>query len=125
MLKLSKRNGSTDGKWITYAEGVEFKVRPLTSSVLREIRKSVVKVRMELDPQSRRMVPVEEVDNEAFDAALADYMIEDFKGISNDKDEPLPLDLSSKQLILDQIALRDFIMATAQALDITAERSKN
>ena len=71
------------------------------------------------------MVQVDEVDEEALSDVLADYLIQDFRGIGDAAGVPLPLTIESKKLILDQITLSDFAWASAQAMDMTAERPKN
>ena len=48
---------------------------------MRELRKTAVKINMELDPKTRRMIPVEDVNDEKLEEALADYILEDFKGV--------------------------------------------
>ena len=124
MLKINTKN-SQEGKFFAYTKGVEFKIRPLTGQVLRELRKKVTTTRMEADPTTRKMVAVEDVDNDKLDELIADYMLEDWKGIGDEAGVPLPVCLESKKSILNQIPLREFIWSAAQALDIEQEQEKN
>ena len=124
MLKI-KKEGSTEGKWFKYSDGVEFKIRPLTGTVMRELRKTAVKINMELDPKTRRMIPVEDVNDEKLEEALADYILEDFKGVGDEAGNVFEPTLENKKLIMDQLPLKDFIWAAAQSLDVGEEQIKN
>lgn len=123
MLKI--KTGEAEGKWFKYADGVEFKIRPLTGNVLREIRKPAVKVSMQVDPKTRRMIPIEDVDDDKFDEAVTDYILEDFKGVGDDNGNLFEPTLENKKLIMDQLPLRDFIWSAAQSLDVGEEQIKN
>lgn len=125
MLKLTKKTVTGEGRWFEYAEGLEIKIRPLTGEIMKEVRKPAVKIKMEVLPGSRKMAPVETVDDNLLNDLLADYLIEDFKGIGGDDGQALPLTLDSKKLILDEIPLREFVWASAQALDMGTELPKN
>lgn len=114
-----------EGRWFTYSEGVEFQVRPLTGEVLRRLRKQVTTTKMEVDPGSRRMVPVEKVNDEKLEEVMTDYLIQDFKGIGISSDRAMEVSLENKKLIMDQIPLREFIWASAQSLDVGQEQIKN
>lgn len=119
MLKITKPTG--EGRWFTYQEGVEIKVRPITTTVLKDINKKASTSRMELDPRKGRMAPVDDVDKDVFENELADYLIEDFKGIGDEAGSPLAATRENKRLILDQPLIRDFVWAAAQALESVAE----
>jgi hypothetical protein len=125
MLRLANQDGAAEGRWVTYSEGVEIKVRPLTGTTLRDLRRSVAKRRMEPDPSTRKMVAIDDVDPEAFERACCDYLIEDFKGIGDAQGNHLENTVESRLLIMNQLALRDFVWAAAQALDVSADRLKN
>lgn len=122
MLKIATTD---EGRWITYAPGVEIKVRPLTSSRIRGLRKAATTSRMAIDPDTRKMGAIDDFDQEKFEASMADYLIEDFKGIGDAAGNPLPVDLANKRLILDQVQVRDFVWAAAQSLDVTQDETKN
>jgi hypothetical protein len=125
MLILSKKTIDSEGRWFEYAPGVEIKIRPLTGETLRDVRKPAVKVKMEVDPRSRKMVSAETVDDELLENLLADYLIEDVKGIGGDDGQPLSLTTENKRLILDHIPLREFVWASAQSLDMEEDQAKN
>lgn len=123
MLKITKASG--DGRWFAYQEGVEIKIRPLTGTILRDLRKQAAVSRMELDPKTRRMIPVEDIDEDKMESILADYLIEDWKGIGDDEGNPMAVTQENKHLVLDQPLIRDFVWGAAQSLDIIEEREKN
>lgn len=124
MLKI-KKSTESEGRWFQYAEGVEFKIRPLSGNILRELRKSTSTVRMCPDSKSGRLVQVNDVNEEKFDEAVTDYILEDFKGVGDDKGNLFELTLENKKLIMDQLPLRDFIWSAAQSLDVGEEQIKN
>ena len=124
MLKLEKKTIESEGKWFEYSEGVEIKIRPLTGQTMKEIRKGVSIVKMEVGP-GRKMIPVEHTDDDKLEDALAEHLIEDFKGIGGSENTALPVNLESKKLILDQIPIREFVWNSAQSLDIEADQIKN
>lgn len=122
MLKIAKRGfdlqNPPEGVWGTFSEGVRFKVRKLTSEAAKALRKPHVRLEMELDPGTRRMIQVEKLNEEKFDDALASYMIEAFEGVGDDQGNPLPDDLESRRMIFNIPQLRDWIWALAQSVEI-------
>ena len=130
MLKIGKLGfdpaNPPDGTWGTFQEGVRLKIRRLTGDVMRELRRPFVRSEMELDVRTRRMIPVEKVDIEKLDDALADYLIQDFEGIGDEEGRPLPVDPESKRRIMNQPALAEWIMAFANSLEMAqAERHQD
>lgn len=124
MLKIKLAENS-EGRWFEFMEGVSIKVRPLSGSVLKELRKSSSTVKMELNGRTRRREPVEILDEERLEENLIDYLIEDFKGIGDQAGNPLEVTESSKRLIANNLTLRDFVWSSAQSLDIGADLEKN
>lgn len=130
MLKLSKI-GSFDadnpppGVWGTFAPGVRLKIRKLTAEVVQKLRKKYSKTEMQSD-KARRMVPVEILDDEqGYDDALTNYIIEAFEGIGDEDGNPLPVTLESKKMVLNHLPLKDWVWAFAQSIDTTAEELGN
>lgn len=128
MLKISTKKFDPqnwpEGAWADYAPGVRFRVRPLTSDAIAALRAPFVQVKMEVDPASRQMKQVEKVDNEAFNDALSTYLIAGWEGLGDDNGAPLPDNLESRQAILNQLPLKDFIWAAAQTLEAAAQSRK-
>lgn len=124
MLKI-KKTGSTEGKWFKYADGVEFKIRPLTGNILREVRKSATTTRMQFDSKSGRMMQIEDVNEVKFDEAVTDYILEDLKGVGDEEGNLFEPTLENKKLVMDQLSLKDFIWSAAQSLDVGEEQIKN
>ena len=122
MLKLSKKKFNPEqfpeGVWAQYSEGVRFKIRKITGSAIKELRRPYVRFEMELSPSSRRMEQIEKVDTDKFDDALAMYMIEAFEGVGDEDGNMLSDDLESRKIILDIPVLKDFIWAVSQSIDI-------
>lgn len=125
MLKI-KRIDDDEGKWFLYMPGVEIKVRPLTGSVVKELRKRCSTTKMEINPRTRKQEAVEVIDEAALEEALVSYLVEDFKGFGDERGNPLEINESNKALIANNLTLRDFIWSSAQSLDIVSEeQSKN
>lgn len=125
MLKIARSNGNDAGRWFSYAPGVEFCVRRLTASVSAKLRAECTTIRMEPDPATRKLAPVENVDMEKLNGLLCEYILVDWKGIVDESDEQFPVSAENKRRIIDELPLREFIWAAAQSLDITAEQQKN
>jgi hypothetical protein len=127
MLKISTKKfdpaNLPEGVWVTYSEGVRFKVRKLTSDSTRAIRKPFVRLELELNPSSRRLEHVEKVDNDGLDDALAEYLIEAFEGIGDDNGI-LPNTPESRKAILNQPSLREFIWEASQSLEIVSQEKR-
>lgn len=117
-------NGLPEGIWGNYCEGVRLKIRKLSSEALRFLKKKHSKIVMELDSRSRRMVPLEKIDDDAFEDAITDYLIEDWEGIGDEAGNLLPLNLESKMLIMDKLFLREWIWSFAQTLEIADAEKK-
>ncbi len=124
MLKIVKTEGA-EGRRFPYADGVAFWVRPLTRSRLRELRRGCVHTRMEPNPLTRAMEPVEELDEKKFEDALCDYLLEKWEGVVDAGGDPLPPTLENKKLVLDQTALYDFVWSAARSLDLSGVEEKN
>ena len=132
-----RRINDRDGRWVsltplTNVEGDEIKVRPLTQSIVQEIRRSVATPRLEPDPKTHRMVAVDHVDPQQFDDALTDYIIEEWRSkngraifVDDTTGEPLPITLESKKRICDNTDLFDFIWNAAKSFELTTDREKN
>jgi hypothetical protein len=124
MLKLGKLgcfnpDSPPDGIWGTFAPGLKVQVRKLTSEVIKETRKKYVTITMEVDTKSRAMVPVEHVDDEKYEEAMTDYLIQDFtKSFTDEDDVPLPVNLDSKKRMFNNLPLKDWIWAFAQTLEM-------
>jgi hypothetical protein len=132
MLKLGKLgcfdlDNPPDGVWGTFAPGLKVQVRKLTSEVIGGIRKKCVTTTMEVNTKSRVLVTAEHLDEEKYDDAMTDYLIQDFsKGFVDEADDmPLPVTLDSKKRMLNVLPLKDWIWSFAQAMDTTEEQAKN
>jgi hypothetical protein len=124
MLKISA-NQSRESRRFEYAPGVAFWVRPVTASILQELRRKCVTSRMAPNRSTRQLESVDELDHEKFDATLADYILERWEGVAGEDGRELPVSPESKKLVLDQLELSEFIWAAAKSLDATGPELKN
>lgn len=124
MLKIYA-NQTRESRRFEYAPGVAFWVRPVTASILQELRRGCLTSRMGTNPKTRQLENVDELDDVKFDAALADYILDRWERVSGEDGEALPVTLESKKLILDQLVLSEFIWACAKSLDTTGAELKN
>lgn len=124
MLKIS-RNQTKESRRFEYAPGVAFWVRPVTSSILQELRRGCLASRLGTNPKTRQLENVDELDDTKFEAALADYILERWEGVLGEDSEALPLTTENKKLVMDQLVLSEFIWAAAKSLDTTGAELKN
>lgn len=122
-LKLRKEATTPGGKWFTYAGDIEFKIRPLLSTSIKEIELQARTGRQVTDPRTKRLVP--EVDEIKRENLLADYLLEDWRGVIDEEDKPVPVTLENKKALLNLVQISDFVWESARSLDILVERQKN
>lgn len=115
MLKIRE-----EGMWFEF-EGAKFKVRPLISSKIRDLRDKCVRKEISYDRAGKRITN-EIVDDEKFESLLADYLLESWEGVGDDSGNPFEVNSENKKKIFDVVALRDFIWNAAQS--ITREDSE-
>jgi len=121
-LKLTKQQ-STDGRWFKFNSDIEFKVRPLLATTVREIETSAQTGRQIADPRNKRLVP--EIDEKKREDLLTDYLLEDWKGVIDEEDNQVPITLENKKALMNLLAISDFIWESARSLDILTELAKN
>jgi hypothetical protein len=121
-LKLSNETNK-EGKWFTYATDIELKIRPILGTSIKEIELSAQTGRQVVDPRTRKMVP--EIDEKKRDELLTDYIIEDWRGVVDDDDKPVPVTLANKTALLNLVQISDFVWESARSLDMVVERQKN
>lgn len=116
---------STDkeGRWFTYSGDIEFLVRPLTASVMRDIEKQSQTGRNVLDPKTKKWIP--EVDDAKKDDLLTDYLVQDWRCVVDENDAALPVNLENKKKVLNLLPVFDFVWQCGTSLDILPELQKN
>lgn len=124
MLKIST-NQTRESRRFEYSPGVAFWVRPITASILQELRRKCVTSRMAPSPRTRQLETVDELDDAKFEAALADYILERWEGLLGDDGTELPVTAENKKLVMDQLALGEFVWAASKSLDTTGAELKN
>ncbi len=127
MLKIKnyKADEPVASKRFEYQPGVVFWVRPLTGTILRSFRKQCVTSDFGYNAASQKMEPIEKVDDDKLNDLISDYILEKWEGVGGEDGQPLPVTLDSKKLIIDQLAIKNFIWAAAQSLDTTEAEQKN
>ena len=127
MLKIKNHNPAelAPGKQFKYADGVFFWVRPLTGTILRNFRKLCATEEIAYSATSQRMELVEKINDDKLNDLIADYILEKWEGVGGEDGQPLPVTLESKKLILDQLAIKNFVWAAAKSLDTTEAETKN
>ena len=127
MLKLKKYDTANPipSRRFEYQPGVAFWIRPLNGTILRNLRKQCTKEEYGYNPETQRMELAGKTDNDKLNELLADYIIDKWEGIGGEDGQPLPVNLESKKLIADQLALKNFIWAAAESLDTTEPETKN
>jgi len=124
-MLILKDARTAEGEWHTLTirgEKVELKIRPLDAELMREIRSRHRQIKRERDPQTRQMVRVEVFDEEAISDELIDHVLEDFRGVGDDKGVSLPVNLTNKKRVLaippagDEISVSEFVFQRASEL---------
>jgi len=112
----TEKKDVAEGVWCKYAPGVSLKLRPLSQSDIRQLRKKVTETRLENGRE------IEFVDPDRVDEETHRTIIYDWKGIVDKKGKPLPCTPENAQLVLGQInALsawavgKCFVLAGSQA----------
>src|SRR3990172_4163388 len=128
-MLIVKNHTSSDNvpsKRFRYQDGVAFWIRPVTGTIMRDLRKKCITGNtVEFNPRSRTMETVEQVDDEKYDRLITDYIIDKWEGIGGEDGNPLPVTVESKRLILDQAVLSEFVWAAAKSLDTSGPEAKN
>jgi hypothetical protein len=122
-LKVNRDAKQGEGRWFRYAADVEFKIRPLLATTIREMGRAAETGRQVMDQKTGKMVA--EVDDKKLDDIVKDYLLEDWKGVEDEAGDPLPVSLDAKRALMDLVAIAEFVWQSARALDITEERVKN
>ena len=98
--------------WKEYDNDVSIKIRPLTPEYVRESRKKYTK-----KSTVQRGLTVDNVNEDKWDAALTDHMVDDWKGIVDKEGNPVPCELIAKKKLLDKFPdLANWIFKTAREL---------
>ncbi len=101
----------TEGVWKEYEDGVKIKIRPWTPAKYNELRKKHTKYQRIMGQR------VEEVDEEALNNDMIDYIIEDWEGIGLANGEPAPCTREMKlKLVNNFVDIGVFIVRTAGEL---------
>jgi hypothetical protein len=128
MLKISTKKfdpaNLPEGVWVTYSEGVRFKIRKLTGDALKALRKPFVTTSLEFNLSSRRMEQAEKLDIEKYDDALVEFIIEGFENLGDESGNMLPDSLESRRAIMNIPALREFIWESASTLDLLQQQKQ-
>lgn len=117
-LDISKLEESA---WVEYRDGMEILVRPLPASKRDEFERQAAVYRVD----KIRNVRIKEIDELKQEELLRDYMIEDWRGIVDQNDNPIPCTKENKLLILDHLhELRGFVLKAALDLQGMIELQK-
>jgi hypothetical protein len=132
---LLLRKNSDEGVWIkhTYRGAeIELKIRPADPEVADKLHKKYSIVEFIKDPDNQqRMVKVKTLNNESYIRDMADFIIEDFRGIGYSATEPLPVNKETKMTLVmlaplkGEQALWDFIIEKANELRTLSDETES
>ena len=123
-------NTSGEGRWFKHTvrgETIELKIRPLTMEVYNSLRRKYRTTRMERDPSTRKMVKVEEYNDDLIAEDLTDYLLESFRGIGVDKETPLEVTSETKKMVMEippaegEQSIADFVYEKAREIAALTE----
>lgn len=132
LLVLTRPTEDTEGKWFDFdirGVTIELKVRPLSSEIMKAIRKRHTKKKMKKDPGTRQLVNMDIADEEAISNDMIDHILEEFKGVQVMNEDQVPVDmevnLENKKLLAntpsvdDNPSVSDFLFDTAKDMAAT------
>lgn len=106
----------SEGVWVEWKDGVEVKIRPLSSSKTVGFQKAATKKEFEF-VNGRRTV-TKKIDDEKFNDSLQDWLVEDWRGLYDQNDKPIPCNAETKKAILDYVhEFRLFVVMAGQELE--------
>jgi hypothetical protein len=104
-------------------EGGGVTLRLSTAAVIEEITKKCSKKRVEFKRGQRFEVIDEDIDKK--DSMLWDYVIMDWKGICDEKGDPIPCNSDNKKLLMrNSVQFSSFVGACLDILNDDAEKYK-
>jgi len=114
-----------DGVWCEYMGGVKVKVRPMSRSTFRRLRKEATTKEARMDERGRR-VEEERVDEERLDRELYRYMIEDWSGIVDGDGEPVPCTPEMVDAVCDRLPnFAAWVAEEANGMELKAMEKKD
>lgn len=111
MLKINVDNIG-DSRWCEFQPNVDFKIRPLSVSKRSQLERAA----------TTRKNGRDEIDSDKLERLLRNHVIEDWRGVVDQNDQPIPCDEKHRDLIMDNFHnLRRFCMDMSVSLYEDAE----
>jgi len=123
MLKLKQVTLDTVGEWVEYGatqDGIKFQIRPLTGNTIKELRKQCVTTKTIF--VQGKPTKQETLNEEQFELAVRDYILQDWQGLGNEAGEVLVVNEANKALVFDNLELNDFLFTASKSLDMVEEK---
>ena len=122
MIKITTKKfdpqNPPDGAWVKYQEGAEIQIRKMNKEILHALRAPFITISMEYDPQSHKYVEKETADSGKIEEALTGYLVQKFRGFGDDDGNVLPDTQDSREALMNDLAVRDFVWGYAHAAEI-------
>ncbi len=122
MIKITTKKfdpqNPPDGAWVKYQEGAEIQIRKLNKKILEALRAPFITLSMEYDPQAHKHVEKENGDPVKFEEALTRYLVQSFRGFGDDDGNVLPDTQGSREALMNNLAVRDFVWGYAHAAEV-------
>jgi Na+-transporting NADH:ubiquinone oxidoreductase subunit NqrF len=120
VIKVKTTSEVDEGRWFTFGDsGARFKVRNVTTSILRDLRKKASTITMEFKNGKRSRV--ENINDELFEKLIQEYILEDWEGLGNEHGDVLKVTDENKQMIFNNLELSMFIWECSKSLEIEEE----
>ena len=101
MAFIVKLDDNPEGIWVDYKNGARVKIRPLSKTQARELRRSASST--ETEWVRGRLIEKESVDEGQYDRLLADHLIEDWQGFVDPQNAEIPCNPKTKHLMMDRL----------------------
>jgi predicted homoserine dehydrogenase-like protein len=121
VLKIKKNADIEDeGRWFEYGNsGARFKIRIVTSSILKTLRKRASKIRTEF--KAGKTTRVEDVNEELFETLIQEHILEAWEGVGDEAGELLAITEENKHVIFQNLELNTFLWECSKSLEIEDE----
>jgi hypothetical protein len=116
---LCIKKNKDESVWCDYPgiKDVSFKIRPLTTKTIENIKKPFIVKKLQMNSINREMEIIEIVsDEEAYNQAIIDYLIEDWKGVVDEDENPVECNTENKKEIMNIFGVATFIFEAAKQI---------
>lgn len=110
------KKNKEESMWCKFSEDVSFLIRPLTANILEKIKKPFIKKSFQLNKNNEMEAVETIVDQDLYNDAFIDYLIEDWKGVVDEDDNSVDCKLLNKKEVMDLADVFNFVSEMAKKI---------